>query len=184
MPRHEVIANACPPTSGANTGATPVTAISSANTRAAASPRYRSRTIARAITTPAPPSVPWMNRSTISTPIDGATAHASDAAMYPTSPASNGRRRPSESLSGPVKSWPAAIPSMHPVSVSCPADADAPSSRVSDGNPGRYMSIDSGPNADSAPRIRIRVRRLGSESARSAVGPGADIIVLIRGHRG
>ena len=41
MPRHEVIASACPPTSGANTGATPVTAISSANTRAAASPRIQ-----------------------------------------------------------------------------------------------------------------------------------------------
>ena len=80
IPRHEVIVSACPPTSGANTGATPITAISSANTRAAAAPLNRSRTTARAITTPAPPSVPWMNRSTIRVQIDGAPAHASDAA--------------------------------------------------------------------------------------------------------
>ena len=79
--------------------------------RAAAAPRNRSRTIARAITTPAPPSVPWMNRSTIRVHIDGAPAQASDATTYPVSPTSSGRRRPSESLTGPVNSWPAAIPS-------------------------------------------------------------------------
>ena len=44
---------------------------------------------------------------------------------------------------------------MQPVSVNCPVDAEAPRSRVSAGRPGRYMSIDSGPNADSAPRITI-----------------------------
>ncbi len=86
--------------------------------RAAAAPRNRSRTTARAITTPDPPNVPCMNRSTIRIQIDGATAHASDAAMKPTSAVSSGRRRPSASLSGPVNSWPAAIPSMQPVSVS------------------------------------------------------------------
>ncbi len=37
-PRHDVIASSWPPTSGANTGATPVTSISIANTRAAAAP--------------------------------------------------------------------------------------------------------------------------------------------------
>ena len=79
MPRHDVIASSWPPTSGANTGATPVTSISSANTRAAAVPRNRSRTTARAMTTPAPPSDPWMNRSAMRMPIEGAAAHASDA---------------------------------------------------------------------------------------------------------
>ena len=81
IPRHEVTASACPPTSGANTGATPITAISSANTRAASAPLKTSRTTARAITTPAPPSVPWMNRSTISVQIEGAAAQASEARM-------------------------------------------------------------------------------------------------------
>ncbi len=158
IPRHEVIASAWPPTSGANTGATPVTIISRANIRAAIAPSKRSRTTARAITTPTPPARPWTTRRAISVPIDGASAHAAEATVYPTRPASSGRRRPSESLTGPAISCPTAIPSMHPVRVSWPVEALAPRSRVSEGRPGRYMSIDSGPNADSAPRIRTTWR--------------------------
>src|SRR6516162_8020534 len=60
------------------------------------------------------------------------------------------------------------MPSMQPVSVSCPVDADAARSCVSDGSPGRYMSIDSGPNADKAPRITIS-RGRGPVPARETV---------------
>ena len=81
IPRQVVNASTWPPTRGANTGATPITAISSANTRAATSPANRSRTIARAMTTPAPPTAPWTKRSPMRAQIDGASAQARDAAM-------------------------------------------------------------------------------------------------------
>jgi len=76
-----VTASAWPPISGASTGAAPVTIISIANIRAARAPLNRSRTIARAITTPAPPARPCSSRSAIKTPIDGASAHATDATL-------------------------------------------------------------------------------------------------------
>ena len=52
--------------------------IRTANMRAATVPPLRSRTTARAITIPTPPAIPWISRTTMSTAIDGATAHAAD----------------------------------------------------------------------------------------------------------
>ncbi len=101
--------------------------------------------------------------------MEGAAAHASDAAIYPTRPARSGPRRPRESLSGPASSWPPASPSMQPVSVNWPVDAESPRSRVNDGSPGRYMSIESGPNADRAPRISVK-RRPGRLAVGSTAG--------------
>ena len=80
-PRHDVIRSSCPPRIGASVGARPVTSSSSEKTRAAAAPDRRSRTTARAITIPAAPAKPWTRRSATSTEIEGATAHASDAAQ-------------------------------------------------------------------------------------------------------
>src|SRR3569833_1880624 len=76
-----------------------------------------------------------------------------------------GRRRPHMSLTGPAMICPAARPTRHAVSVSCTSEAPAPRSWVSFGRAGRYMSIDSGPIALSAPRMRKTRRR----SARPAL---------------
>ena len=75
IPRQDITRSAWPPTSGAKTGAVPITSISSEKTFAASSPLYRSRTIARAITMPTAPAMPWKSRRTISVQIVGARAH-------------------------------------------------------------------------------------------------------------
>src|SRR5690349_5488517 len=77
-----------------------------------------------------------------------------------------------------MNSWPAAMPSMHAVSVSCPVEADAPKSRVSAGSPGRYMSIDSGPNADRPPRITINFRPAGIFTSHQMLGQGSPTLLL------
>ena len=88
-------ASTCPPTSGANTGATPVTAISSANTRAAdsaveqvANDRARDHH-AGAAEGSLDEAKHDQDR------IEGAAAHASDAKLYPARPASK-RPAPAE----------------------------------------------------------------------------------------
>ena len=79
-PRHEVRASAWPPISGANTGATPVMAISSEYLR-------RHRALAQVADHcpsdhhPHPLAISSISRTTISTPIDGAAAQASEATM-------------------------------------------------------------------------------------------------------
>src|SRR3954447_3549417 len=55
------------------------------------------------------------------------------------------------SLSGPTTSWPSARPATHAVSVSWTCDALEPSVREISGKAGRYMSIESGPIAFTAP---------------------------------
>ena len=104
MPRHDVTSRIAPPTVGARIGASGMIAPSVAYSRAASTPEYMSRTIARAITIPVAPAMPCSSRRMSSTAIDGAAAHPSDEAMNSTSPASSGRRRPSVSLSGPTSS--------------------------------------------------------------------------------
>src|SRR3954468_17087593 len=63
----------------------------------------------------------------------------------------SGSPRPIRSLSAPTTSWPSASPATHAVSVSCTCDAPEPSVRAIWGNAGRYMSIDNGPIALTAP---------------------------------
>ncbi len=70
-----------PPMSGAATGTTPVIPISTPNRRAATAPPLRSRTIARAMTMPTLPAIPWMSRITTNTPTVGETAQATDDAV-------------------------------------------------------------------------------------------------------
>jgi hypothetical protein len=59
---------------------------------------------------------------------------------------------------------------MHAASVNCTADASACRSAEMDGKAGRYMSLDSGPNADSDPRMTIS-RALRRRAVLSAVSP-------------
>ena len=58
----------------------------------------------RAVTMAQPPLKPWTNRRSIISPMDGAKAHATEAAVITTSETSNGVRRPRASLTGPPTS--------------------------------------------------------------------------------
>ncbi|SCD73935.1 hypothetical protein GA0115246_105383 [Streptomyces sp. SolWspMP-sol7th] len=79
MPRQSVKRRICPPMSGATIGATPEMSMSVEKNRAIASPSYRSRTTARAMTIPAAPARPWIRRKTMSSAVPGAIAHAAVA---------------------------------------------------------------------------------------------------------
>ncbi|CAM5656750.1 hypothetical protein SCANM63S_07402 [Streptomyces canarius] len=56
-------------------GAAPEISMRVEKKRAMATPSYRSRTTARAMTTPAAPARPWSSRKAISVPTVGARAH-------------------------------------------------------------------------------------------------------------
>src|SRR3954454_13750421 len=86
----------------------------------------------------------------------------------------SGPRRLSRSLNGPTTSWPSARPATHAVSVSCTCAALACKRAAISGNAGRYMSIDSGPIAFTAPSTttsRTRDAR-ACAAARSSTGAG------------
>ena len=67
----------------------------------------------------------------------GASAQSRDATTCTPSPTSSGLRRPTASDSGPTSSMPRATPTIVPVSVSCTAEVEAPSSVSSSGKAGR-----------------------------------------------
>ncbi len=100
-------------------------------------PPNRSRTIAMATTPPAAAPKPCSRRNTLSHTMSGANAAASDAAMCSAVARMSGSRRPTLSLHGPTMSWPSPNPIMVPVSVSCTAVAETPSSSCMTGNAGR-----------------------------------------------
>ena len=127
------------------------------------------------MTMPAAPPRPWSRRAAARVQTVGAAAHSSDATVYSARPMSSGRLRPYVSLRGPLTSCPRASPMRHAVSVSCTSAGDAPSSVAICGRPGRYMSMDSGANADRAPTMSTSsTRRCGSR------GPVIDIRFLVR----
>ena len=159
---HEACSSTAAPSDGARTGATPRTSISRDITVAAAVPENKSPMTAIATTVVAAAPMPCSPRATPSTVMSGASMHSTDASMCSTIPAINGRRRPSESDSGPTTSWPSANPARVPVSVSCATDDDTLSSSAMLGRAGRYMSIVSGPSATREPSTKIICARLGA----------------------
>ena len=152
IPRHDVTVSTWAPASGARIGARPMTMMSDENRREAAAPEYRSRTTALTMTMAPAPARPCTNRNAISTTTLGASEQSTEAIAYVISAATNGSRRPKRSLSGPISSWPSARPVTHAVNVSCTTESLVSNPRASSGNAGRYMSIDSGPIAITAPR--------------------------------
>ena len=78
-PRQSVKRRICPPMSGATTGATPEISMRVEKKRAMATPSYRSRTTARAMTIPAAPASPWTSRKATRTSTVGAIAHSAVA---------------------------------------------------------------------------------------------------------
>src|SRR5215212_7324919 len=75
--------------------------------------------------------------------------------MYRAQPASSGRLRPKRSAIGPYSAWPNARPMKKIDSVNCAAAVSVRNSCASVGRLGKYISIDSGPNADRHPRIIV-----------------------------
>lgn len=92
------------PSSGATTGATPVTVIMRLNARAAARPVTRSAMIARPMTMPAAALTPWTSRATSRIAIVGATAASRLAATNSADPINRGPRLPHLSETGPKTS--------------------------------------------------------------------------------
>ncbi|GAA3335050.1 hypothetical protein GCM10020358_01740 [Amorphoplanes nipponensis] len=152
-PGHEVTFSTALPRAGAAIGATPKIRVSREKYFAAATPACRSRTIARATTTPTPPATPSTRRSPARAGAVGASAHRYEKTAYAPTPAISGRRRPHRSLSGPQTSCPTASPIRHVVSDSCTCASDTPRSPARAGNAGRYMSSDSGPIAVTSPSM-------------------------------
>ena len=156
MPRQEVKRSMPAPICGAMIGPRPVTSISVEKNRAAVAPSKRSRTMARAMTIPAAPPNPWMNRNPSSRyTVDTALQASEDRTKRPR-PTNKGLRRPLRSLMGPMTSWPTAIPTKHPVTESWTEDALAWRSVLIRGSDGRYMSIQRGPKMDSPPMMSTR----------------------------
>ena len=104
---------------------------------AAALPSNRSRTIAIETTATEALPRPCSTRPTVSSWMVGAKAENSEAPMCSAMPAMSGRRRPTASDRGPMRSCPRPMPSRMPVRVACTADSEADRSRVMDGSAGR-----------------------------------------------
>src|SRR6266496_2959113 len=68
-------------------------------------------------------------------------------------PMSRGQRRPRASLMGPTITWPSDRPSIRAIKVSCVCDIVAARSWLTVGREGKYISLDSGANAVSPPRM-------------------------------
>lgn len=102
---------------GAKIGAIPFTNIKIEKNRVNAGPLHTSLAIARAITIPAPPENPWINRNTRKTEIDDTQAHIIVETVKINIPAVNGPFRPFPSLAGPAKICPTAMPAMEAVNV-------------------------------------------------------------------
>src|SRR6202012_300961 len=111
-----------------------------------------------------------------SAPMSGAAAQATDSTVNATRPASSGFLRPRPSLTGPATSCPTASPARQPDSVSCTSDCEACRLAAIVGVDGRYMSIDSGPNEDSAPSTAsIAIRCLGRATATAKVSIAEEL---------
>ena len=92
------------PSSGPTIGATPATPWTRFRDFTNRAPEARSTTSERAITIAQPPLKPCTRRAIIITPIDGLSAHTTEASDITTSAPSSGRRRPRWSETGPPTS--------------------------------------------------------------------------------
>ena len=107
--------------------------------------------MAKQIAPAAPPAPPCSNRNRSRTTMLGAQAHNTDATTNTTIAITRGLRRPRLSLSGPMTSWPAANPNMQAVKDDCIPDGVVCRAAAAWGKLGKYTSVVTGPNADSAP---------------------------------
>lgn len=143
-----------PPIVGATMGDAPNINISKANILALSFNGNISRTIVMEATPAAQLPNACINRNQMSVCISAAKKQPMDATMYKTNPAYKGFLRPNLSSNGPYNNCPADIPIKK-------LDKDKETCAVvvfNDlaiaGKPGRYISIEKGPNAVSAPNIK------------------------------
>lgn len=108
--RHPAQAATCAPTTGPSSGAIAMTTIRVESIRAARAPSYRSRTMAREMTTQADAPSAWAMRQPMMVSALAASAQPAEPMMNSTSPAATGRRRPNLSLTGPQNNWPTLKP--------------------------------------------------------------------------
>ena len=101
--RHDAIASSSPPASGPSTPAIAPHAVQ----LPIAGPRSSSEKVltitARALGVNSALVTPWTMRAAISAPIEGASAHASEARPKPPTPSSKMRRSPNTSPSEPPR---------------------------------------------------------------------------------
>ncbi|MNP46860.1 hypothetical protein D3C76_1408880 [compost metagenome] len=108
-----------PPSAGAITGARPSMVISKAKICAARAPSATSRTMLMITTRVRALPRPWMKRASSRLLRSGAAAAARELRTNTSKPASNGRRRPRVSTSGPNSSCPAPMARRNTVRVNC-----------------------------------------------------------------
>lgn len=77
-------------------------------------------------------------------------AHPAEKTKNNNEPITRGRRRPTPSEIGPANNWPTAKPIMNADSVSCTDEAVVDRSFAMSINVGKYMSVPSGPAAESS----------------------------------
>ena len=142
-------------------------------------PANRSRTIARATTMPAAPAAPCSSRTAQSVHTSAASAHSDrrrgvddqQPDQHGAAAAERVAQRPGDAAGRQPR------PIRLAVSVSCTAAGDAERSCASDGSAGRYMSVESGANIESAPssadqlpaRQARRLRRGARASSRTPI---------------
>ena len=144
-PRQSVTRRIWPPISGATTGATPEISMRVEKKRAIATPSYRSRTTARAMTIPAAPARPC-DQPEGDQELDGGRERAQrgrDDVDRRARPAA-GVGGPTGRSSGRPPAARAPCPSRQAVRVSWTVAAGACRAPVTSGSAGRYMSIASG----------------------------------------
>ena len=116
-----------------------------------------SRATARAMTMPVPPIKPWMKRKAMNNSIVGAKIQAKLLSINKAMPMKRGTLRPLSSLIGPAMTCPKAIPAMDAVIVSWTRDVDAPKISMISGSDGKYMSVERGAIAASAPKKIVSI---------------------------
>ena len=150
MPRQPREDTSREPRTGTAAGAMPLMMPIQLNAFAAVTPLVMSGMTERARTTQAPDPSPWRKRAAMRMPMFGAMAHSRDVMRARAAPPTMKRFRPKVSESTPMMSWPVAMPIMNPLRVSWALVVAR--SRPSCGSPGRYMSIENGPAAESRAR--------------------------------
>src|SRR5262249_54529288 len=106
------------------------------------------------------------------------------ATVYRPIPVSRGGLRPQRSAAGPYTSCPAPKPSKNALSVSWTRLGLVAKLSARVGKAGRYMSMDSGPKAVSAPRTMVKpTAALPEGAAGGGAVPGGTLVVGMKALR-
>jgi hypothetical protein len=115
--------------------------------------------IALGATIPTQPPIACKKRKAINTSTDFVNTQPMVAAIYNSNPTYNGIFLPNLSNKGPHTTWPIQIPIKKLDKEYDTISMDVCRSVAMAGKPGRYISIENGPSAESKPSIKITVVR-------------------------